>query len=222
MIENISPLKLEEIPAVDFQAGVMLLVDKPNGHSGTLDPMATGLLIICVGKYTKKLQHFEGLGKSYTGTIKFGETTPSYDAESEVDGTFPIENLKKEAILAEAEKTLGWIDQYPPMFSAIKINGQPLYKLARKGITIERKPRKVEIQKFDLTKFELPFVDFESEVSKGTYIRSLAHDLGQSVNNGAHLTALRRTKIGDFSIENAFNLEELVAEIQKRDFPEVE
>lgn len=232
----ISPLLSENVPTADFLAGTMLLVDKPKdwtsfdvvnkirgtlryklgvkkikvGHSGTLDPMATGLLIICTGKWTKQLFHLEGLPKSYHGTLKLGETTPSYDAESEVDKTFPTEHITDELLFAERDKFMGKIDQRPPMFSAIKVKGQPLYKLARKGISIEVKTREVEIKKFDLTKVEMPNVDFEVDCSKGTYIRSLAHDLGQAVNSGAHLTALRRTKIGEYSIENAFELPKLI------------
>jgi len=235
-MEQLIPLKKAEIPTTDFQAGVMLLVDKPKdwtsfdvvnkvrwalrkrlnvkkikvGHSGTLDPMATGLLILCIGKFTKKLSLLEGLPKSYNGTMKFGETTPSYDAESEVDGTFPIHHISKEFLLEKTEQFKGWIDQTPPMFSAIKVKGQPLYKLARKGIKIEIKSRKVEITKYDLPRIEMPEVDFEIDCSKGTYIRSLAYDLGKAADCGAHLIALRRTSIGDYSIDDAFDLKELV------------
>lgn len=236
----LTPLISDQIPTADWQAGAMLLVDKPKdwtsfdvvnklrwairrklnvkkikvGHSGTLDPMATGLLIICVGKFTKRLSELEGLPKSYHGTMKFGETTPSYDAESEVDQTFPIENLTANMIQEKTEQFKGWIDQKPPMFSAIKVNGQPLYKLARKGKTIEVKTRKVEVTKFDLSRIELPEVDFEVDCSKGTYIRSLAFDLGQAADNGAHLIALKRTSIGEYSLDNAFDLEELVKLIE--------
>ena len=236
----LTPLISDQIPTADWQAGAMLLVDKPKdwtsfdvvnklrwairrklnvkkikvGHSGTLDPMATGLLIICVGKFTKRLSELEGLPKSYDGTMKFGETTPSYDAESEVDQTFPIENLTADIIQDKTEQFKGWIDQKPPMFSAIKVNGQPLYKLARKGKTIEVKTRKVEVTKFDLSRIELPEVDFEVDCSKGTYIRSLAFDLGKAADNGAHLTALKRTSIGEYSLDNAFDLEELVKLIE--------
>lgn len=236
----LTPLVSDQIPTADWQAGAMLLVDKPKdwtsfdvvnklrwairrklnvkkikvGHSGTLDPMATGLLIICVGKFTKRLSELERLPKSYDGTMKFGETTPSYDAESEVDQTFPIENLTADFIQEKTEQFKGWIDQKPPMFSAIKVNGQPLYKLARKGKTIEVKTRKVEVTKFDLSRIELPEVDFEVDCSKGTYIRSLAFDLGKAADNGAHLIALKRTSIGEYSLDNAFDLEELVKLIE--------
>lgn len=232
----LTPLISSEIADADWQSGAMLLVDKPKGwtsfdvvnklrwairrklnvkkikvgHSGTLDPMATGLLIICVGKFTKRLQELEGLPKSYTGTMEFGAKTPSYDAESEVSETFPIENLTPERITQQLDNFKGWIDQKPPMFSAIKVNGQPLYKLARKGKTIEVKSRRVEVTKFELTNIELPKVDFEVDCSKGTYIRSLAHDLGASVDNGAYLSALRRSSIGKYAIQDAFVLEELV------------
>ena len=235
-MEQLIPLKKEDIATADFQAGVMLLVDKPKdwtsfdvvnkvrwairkklnvkkikvGHSGTLDPMATGLLVLCIGKWTKKLSLLEGLPKSYHGTMKFGETTPSYDAESEVDGTFPTDHISKELLIEKTEQFKGWIDQTPPMFSAIKVKGQPLYKLARKGIKIEIKSRKVEITKYELPRVEMPEVDFEIDCSKGTYIRSLAYDLGKAADSGAHLIALRRTSIGDYSIDNAFDLMELV------------
>jgi len=155
--------------------------------------MATGLLIICTGKFTKKLTDFQGLDKTYTGTLCLGKTTPSYDAETETDATFP-----------------GDIEQIPPMYSAIKVDGQRLYKVARKGKTIELKPRNVRIDNFELTRIELPDVDFNVTCSKGTYIRSLAHDFGKAAGSGAYLTALCRTRIGDFRLEDAWNLEELI------------
>ncbi|MEM0992898.1 MAG: tRNA pseudouridine(55) synthase TruB [Bacteroidota bacterium] len=220
----------------DFQKGSMLLVDKPQewtsfdvvnklraairkklgikkikvGHAGTLDPMATGLLIICTGKFTKKLSDYQGMTKSYTGTLKLGATTPSYDAETAVDANFEIDHIN-EALLEQArQQFLGALEQLPPIFSAIKVDGQPLYKKARKGEKVEVKARPVHIYDFELTTIELPHVSFSVTCSKGTYIRSLAYDFGKAVNSGAYLTSLRRTKIGTYSVEDAWNLEDLV------------
>ncbi|MCB0614094.1 MAG: tRNA pseudouridine(55) synthase TruB [Phaeodactylibacter sp.] len=185
------------------------------GHAGTLDPMATGLLIICTGKFTKKLAEFQGLPKEYTGTMYLGATTPSYDAESEVEETFPIRHITPELLEQARRQFLGDIEQVPPMFSAIKVDGQPLYKKARKGIMMEIEPRPVTINEFTLTRIELPELDFLVRCSKGTYIRSLAFDFGKAVNSGAYLTALRRTRIGEFRIEDAWNLEELVEYLEE-------
>jgi tRNA pseudouridine55 synthase len=184
------------------------------GHAGTLDPMATGLLIICTGKFTKKLNEFQGLSKEYTGTIKLGATTPSYDAETEVDETYPIDHID-ETLLEEARlQFVGDLDQIPPMFSAIKVDGQPLYKKARKGIKLEIKSRPVTIFNFDFTKVDLPNIDFKATCSKGTYIRSLAHDLGKALRSGGHLTALKRTKVGEFKLEDAWELDNLIEYIE--------
>ncbi len=224
----------------DFKAGALLLVDKPKtwtsfdvvnkirfklkhtlgvkklkvGHSGTLDPMATGLLIICTGKFTKQLESLQGLPKTYTGTMKIGATTASYDAECKEDEFFPIDEITPELIEKTRKKFLGKIEQIPPMFSAVKVDGQPLYKKARKGEVIEVKSRKVEIYEFKITNIELPFVDFEVSCSKGTYIRSLAHDFGKAMKNGAYLTGLRRTKVGDYKIKNAWELDDFLQHIE--------
>ncbi|HFA50467.1 MAG TPA: tRNA pseudouridine(55) synthase TruB [Bacteroidetes bacterium] len=227
-------------PARKFIEGTCLLVDKPKswtsfdvvnkirsalkynleikkikvGHSGTLDPMATGLLVVCTGRHTKKLTNYQGLTKEYSGTITLGATTPSYDAETAPDATFPYAHISKEDIENARRKFLGDMEQLPPMYSAIKVDGQPLYKKARKGIMVEVKPRPVTIFEFEITKIELPDIEFKIKCSKGTYIRSIAHDLGKALNNGAHLTALRRSKIGDFKIEDAWDLEKLVGHIE--------
>ena len=224
----------------DFQAGAMLLVDKPKGwtsfdvvnkiryklkhrlgvkkikvgHAGTLDPMATGLLIICTGKFTKKIDSYQGLPKEYTGTIQLGATTPSYDAESEIDATFPTEHITPELLEEKRLNFLGEIAQIPPMFSAIKVNGQRLYKKARKGEVVERKPRHITIFDFDLTDIRLPEVDFLVKCSKGTYIRSIAYDYGKALDSGGYLTVLCRTKIGEYRLEDAWNLEELVKKLE--------
>lgn len=232
----------DPFPAQRYLDGTCLLVDKPTswtsfdvvnkiratikytfglrkikvGHAGTLDPLATGLLVICTGKFTKKLEQFQGLGKEYTGSIQLGSTTPSYDAETEPDATFPLDGITEAAIEAARLQFLGAQDQYPPMYSAIKVDGQPLYKKARKGQKVEVKSRKVIIDVFDINEIALPQVHFRVVCSKGTYIRSLAHDFGKALGNGAHLSSLRRTKIGDFDIEKAWNLEALIEHIERQ------
>ncbi len=175
------------------------------GHAGTLDPLATGLLILCTGKFTKKIDTLQAEFKEYTGIFCAGATTPSYDLETEIDATFSIEHLTEKQILEATKQFLGEIDQTPPMFSAIKKDGVRLYELARKGKTIEIKSRKTTIFEFEITKIDLPNIHFRVVCSKGTYIRSLANDFGKSLNSGAHLTALRRTKSGDFNVENAID-----------------
>jgi len=178
------------------------------GHAGTLDPLATGLLIICVGKETKNINTYQGQIKTYTGTISIGATTPSYDLETEIDKTFSTEHITEELLQRTVRSFTGEIDQKPPIFSAIKKEGKRLYELARKGETTEIKARKITIENFILTSTALPNIDFKVVCSKGTYIRSLAYDVGLALNSGAHLSALRRTKIGDFSVDNAISIEE--------------
>lgn len=175
------------------------------GHAGTLDPKATGLLLVCTGKMTKSIDQLQAQEKTYTGTIKLGVTTPTYDLESEEDQTFPTEHLTDELIHEATQQFIGEIQQFPPMHSAIKVDGKRLYELAREGQEIERKSRTITIYDFKITKIDLPFVDFECHCSKGTYIRSLAFDFGKALNSGGYLTALRRTKIGDFDVRNADN-----------------
>ncbi|NAY92008.1 tRNA pseudouridine(55) synthase TruB [Muricauda sp. JGD-17] len=213
----------------DFLNGQILLIDKPLewssfqavnalkwairkkfglkkikiGHAGTLDPLATGLLIICTGKFTKKIPEFQGQVKEYTGTFTLGASTPSYDLETEVDQTYPIEHLTDEKIISTTSQFIGIIEQIPPIFSALKKDGKRLYELARAGKQVEVKPRQIEIFEFEITRIELPEVDFRVVCSKGTYIRSLAHDFGKALGSGAHLSSLRRTKIGDFNVNNA-------------------
>lgn len=175
------------------------------GHAGTLDPKATGLLIICTGKFTKKIESIQAESKVYTGQIKLGATTPTYDTESEEDQFFPIEHITDELIHQNIEKFKGEIEQYPPIHSALKVDGKRMYELARAGVEVEVKLRKITIYDFKITKIDLPFVEFEVHCSKGTYIRSLAYDFGQSLNSGGYLTELRRTKIGEFSVDAADN-----------------
>lgn len=176
------------------------------GHAGTLDPKATGLLLVCTGKWTKRIDEFQAQEKTYTGTIKLGVTTPTYDLESEENEIFPTEHITEVIIHETTKQFIGEIEQFPPMHSAIKVDGKRLYELARDGQEIERKARKVNILDFKITKINLPFVDFEVNCSKGTYIRSLAYDFGKALNSGGYLTALRRTKIGEFDVINSENL----------------
>lgn len=180
------------------------------GHAGTLDPLASGLLIVCTGKATKTIDQIQAQTKEYTGTFTLGATTPSYDLETEIDAVFPINHLTTEMILEATEKFTGEIDQKPPIFSAIKKEGIRLYEHARLGETIEIHSRKTTIYEFEITKIELPNVDFRVRCSKGTYIRSLAFDFGVALASGAHLSALRRTKIGDYSVEDAFEIDGFV------------
>ena len=191
-----------------------LLGTKKIGHAGTLDPMATGLLICLVGRKATRLQdQFMGLPKTYTGTLRLGETTPSYDAESEVIERVEAGHIT-DARLAEALQPLtGEIEQQPPMYSAVKVGGERLYKKARRGEHIERQPRPVSVYRFDLTARRGADVDFVVECSKGTYVRTLAHDLGQALGVGAHLTVLRRTAIGPFEVDEAFTLDALRAAV---------
>lgn len=221
---------MEKLTKEQFLEGQILLIDKPLtwssfqavnkikytliknldlpkrfkiGHAGTLDPLATGLLIICTGKFTKRLSELQGQIKEYTGTITVGATTPSYDLETEINETFPTTHVTAELIEQTKKQFIGTIEQFPPIFSAIKKDGKRLYEHARKGEEIEIQSRKIEISEFKITRIELPEIDFRVVCSKGTYIRSLAYDFGKALKSGAHLTALRRTKIGNFSVDNA-------------------
>ena len=185
------------------------------GHAGTLDPLASGLLILCTGKMTKSIEQFMGQEKEYTGTFTLGSTTPSYDLETEVDNTFPTDHITEELLQATLNQFVGTIDQYPPVFSALKKDGKRLYEFAREGIEVEIPARKVNIHSFELTQKVIPKVDFKVICSKGTYIRSLANDYGKALNSGAHLSALRRTRIGEFNIEQAISIEDFEKQIKK-------
>lgn len=178
------------------------------GHAGTLDPLATGLLIICTGKFTKKIESYQAQEKQYTGTFTLGATRPSYDMETEIDQEFPLEGITEDQIRSTTKQFTGEIAQYPPIFSAIKQDGKRLYELARKGQRPEVKPRNIRIREFEITRIDLPEVDFKVSCSKGTYIRSLAHDFGKALDNGAYLSALRRTKIGEFDVADALSIAE--------------
>nr|WP_315146234.1 tRNA pseudouridine(55) synthase TruB [uncultured Flavobacterium sp.] len=176
------------------------------GHAGTLDPLASGLLLVCTGKFTKRISELQGQAKEYTGTFYIGATTPSYDLETEIDQTFDTAHINEVLIKDTVKHFLGEIDQKPPIFSAIKKDGIRLYEHARSGETVEIASRKTTIHEFEITRIELPEVDFRVVCSKGTYIRSLAYDFGKKMNSGSHLTALRRTKIGEFSVLNATDI----------------
>ena len=183
------------------------------GHAGTLDPRATGLLILCTGKKTKDIQQIQDADKTYTGSFFLGATTVCFDTEKEVNKTFDISNITIEEVKNNADTFLGEQQQFPPIFSAVKIEGKRAYDLARAGKEVEVKSKSITIKKFDLTKIELPFIDFQVECTKGTYIRSLANDFGARLNNGAYLHALRRTKIGDYDIADAFTIEQFMEKI---------
>ncbi|WP_395047473.1 tRNA pseudouridine(55) synthase TruB [Flavobacterium sp.] len=176
------------------------------GHAGTLDPLATGLLIVCTGKFTKSISEIQGQAKEYTGTFCIGATTPSYDLETEIDATFPTEHITEALIHETVMQFLGEIDQKPPVFSAIKKDGVRLYEHARAGVEVEIASRKTFIHEFEITRIALPEIDFRVVCSKGTYIRSLAYDFGLALQSGGHLTVLRRTKIGDYDVKNAIDV----------------
>ncbi|AOR27968.1 tRNA pseudouridine synthase B [Formosa sp. Hel1_33_131] len=223
----------------DYLDGQLLLIDKPLewtsfqvvnklrwhirqafnlkkikvGHAGTLDPLATGLLVICTGKMTKQIDTFQGQIKTYTGTFVLGSTTPSYDLETAIDQEFPTAHITPELIHETTKKFIGEIDQFPPVFSALKKEGKRLYEFARAGEAVKIDSRKVMINAFEITKIEGLTVDFSVSCSKGTYIRSLAYDFGKALESGAHLSALRRTKIGDFSVEKAISIDEFISEL---------
>ena len=220
--------------AEDYLNGQVLLIDKPLhwtsfqavnkmkwalksklnlpkkfkiGHAGTLDPLASGLLLVCTGKFTKKITELQGQPKEYTGTFFIGATTPSYDLETEIDQTFPSSHIDEALIHETVKQFLGEIDQKPPIFSAIKKDGVRLYEHARAGVEVEITSRKTTIYEFEITRIALPEIDFRVVCSKGTYIRSLAYDFGKAMQSGSHLTVLRRTKIGDYNVDNALTPE---------------
>lgn len=186
------------------------------GHAGTLDPLATGLLIVCIGKETKNIDQYMATEKEYTGSFYLGATRPSYDNETEVDQTYPTEHITTELIHQTTQQFLGDIMQLPPVYSAIKKDGVRLYESARAGIEVELTPRPVTIKEFEITKIEMPIVEFRVVCSKGTYIRSLAHDFGKALNSGAYLNSLRRTRSGDFLLGDALSVEEVLTLIENQ------
>jgi tRNA pseudouridine55 synthase len=176
------------------------------GHAGTLDPLASGLLLVCTGKFTKRITELQGQAKEYTGTFYIGATTPSYDLETEIDETFDTSHIDETLIHETVKQFLGEIDQKPPIFSAIKKDGIRLYEHARAGESVEIESRKTTIHEFEITRISLPEVDFRVVCSKGTYIRSIAYDFGKALHSGSHLIELRRTRIGNYKVENAINI----------------
>lgn len=223
------PIRTPIDPAVQqqFLDGQAILVDKPLhwtsfdivrklrgmlqlkkiGHAGTLDPLATGLLIVCTGKFTKKINEFMAAGKEYTGSITLGAVTPTYDLESEPEQQKDYSYVSADLILKTTAQFTGEIDQYPPVYSAIKKDGVALYELARKGVDVKPEPRKVTIHSFEITNIALPVVEFKVNCSTGTYIRSLANDFGAALGCGGYLSSLRRTKIGAFDVADAVSPE---------------
>jgi tRNA pseudouridine55 synthase len=221
--------------AIDFQKGCLILVDKPLewtsfdvvnkirfslkyalqvkkikvGHAGTLDPLATGLLLLCTGKYTKMIDQLQGMPKVYTGTIRLGATTPTYDAESEPDQEFETGHITDYLLLKSTKELTGWIDQVPPIYSAVKIKGQTAYSLARRGKDVKLKSRRIYVEQFDITSRSENDIDFYVSCSKGTYIRSLAHDLGKIMNSGAYLKSLRRVSIGEYHVNEALEIKDI-------------
>ncbi len=229
--------------AFNFLEGEVLLVDKPYGwtsfdvvnslrytikralgikkikvgHAGTLDPLATGLLIVCTGKFTKQIDSYQGMDKVYIGSMHIGATTPSYDKETEVDQTFDTSNIDTKLLHDTLENFIGEIEQTPPVFSAVKIDGKRAFEYARKKDDVKIKSRTVTINDFKLLNNELPEVDFMVNCSKGTYIRSLVNDYGKALENGAYMSSLRRTKIGEYSVADAHSIDELKAKISEMD-----
>ena len=225
----------KDLQDLDYLSGQVLLIDKPVnwtsfnvvsrirrltkvkkvGHAGTLDPLATGLLIVCTGKKTKEISEYQAQRKKYIGIITLGKTSPSMDLASEVIDTVLPDNLSEEKILSARNKFLGNIEQVPPMFSALKHKGKRLYRLAREGKEVERLSRQVEIFSFDITKIDLPDIHFEIACSKGTYIRVIADDFGKELGCGGVLSLLRRTEIGDYKVDDSFNLDEFTSEFNE-------
>ena len=224
----------------DYLSGQVLLIDKPLnwtsfqvvnklrwelrqafnikkikvGHAGTLDPLATGLLVICTGKMTKQIDSFQAQIKEYTGTFVIGSTTPSFDLETEINKSFPIEHITEDLIKKTTKQFTGEIQQFPPIFSAIKKDGKRLYEFARAGEYVEIKPRTVHISEFKITKMDGQQIDFKVVCTKGTYIRSLANDFGKAMQSGAHLSALRRTKIGEFNVSDSLTVEGFIKNLK--------
>jgi len=225
-----------EIRTFDFQKGEILVFDKPLdwtsfdlvhkvryiickhlkikklkvGHAGTLDPKATGILVLCTGKATSKIESLQLDEKEYVATLKFGATTPSYDLESAEDRHFDTSFLTKELLVEVLKQFIGTISQIPPEYSAIKIDGKRAYEYARKGIAVEIKPKFLEVKQIEVLSFSIPEVKLRIVCGKGTYIRALARDIGEALNNGAYLTGLRRTRVGDYDLNQAINLTEFL------------
>ena len=235
---------------MNFQEGVILAFDKPYrwtsfdvvgkvrwmicrhlgvkklkvGHAGTLDPLATGVLIVCTGKATKRIEELQAGTKEYLATIRLGATTPSYDLEKPIDATYPTVHITREMVEQVLERFKGKIEQVPPTFSACKVDGKRAYKMARKGDEVELKPKTLVIDEIELTECNLPDITIRVVCSKGTYIRALARDIGQALESGGHLIALRRTRVGDFKAQDCLNPEQFKEwlENQTIENPEIE
>jgi len=234
---DINKLGLEE-REFDYAEGELLLINKPYkwtsfdvvgkvrnslkplklkvGHAGTLDPLATGLLIICTGKLTKKIDTFQAEEKEYTGTMTLGATTPSFDMETEVDQVFDTAGISEDSVYQATTPFIGNIQQYPPAHSAVKVNGERLYVKARRGEETELRLRDVTVSEFEITRIDLPEIDFRIVCSKGTYIRSLVSDFGRQLNNGAYLSKLTRTRSGSFLLKNAYEVSDLVTYLKEK------
>jgi tRNA pseudouridine55 synthase len=232
--KNLSEINqwMEEVHSI----GAAIMIDKPKGwtsfdvvaklrkavgikkigHAGTLDPLATGLLILCLGKATKQISDFQDQYKKYIAKVRLGATTKSYDSEFEEENIIDVSNLNLDLIKGTIDSFKGVIEQVPPQYSAIKVGGQPIYKLARKGKSVQLEPRKVEIYEIEIKSVDLPYVDISIRCSKGTYIRSLARDIGEKLGVGAYMKELRRTAIGDYSVEDSITVENVVNEMNKR------
>lgn len=224
----------------DYKDGQLILIDKPLdwtsfqvvnkvrwlirkqfnikkikvGHAGTLDPLASGLLILCVGKFTKQIETYQAQHKEYTGTITLGGTTPSYDLETKIDQTFDTSTITEAQVHEATQQFIGEIQQQPPIFSALKKEGKRLYEYARAGEEVVIPKRAIHISAFEITGIEMPTISFRVACGKGTYIRSLAHDFGIALDNGGHLSALRRTKIGEYSVDDALSIEDFETELK--------
>lgn len=229
-------MTVEDLQTINFEEGVALLIDKPLGwtsfdavrkvrnlikikkvgHAGTLDPLATGLLIICTGKFTKRINEYMAQEKEYTGTFTLGATTPTYDLESEPEDFKPYNHLTSEDIQNAVTQFLGEIDQVPPIHSAIKKDGKRMYELARRGMNVKLEPRKITIKEFEADPGELPLVKFRVVCSTGTYIRSLANDFGEVLGCGAYLSSLCRTRIGEFLLKDAVSIAEFENIVKKQ------
>ncbi|OON69731.1 tRNA pseudouridine(55) synthase TruB [Hymenobacter sp. CRA2] len=241
-MSHAQPPRKPQRPQPEQEPGEVLLIDKPLrwtsfdvvkkvkyalkprkiGHAGTLDPLATGLLILCTGKKTKTIDQIQAQEKEYTGIFRLGQTTPSFDLETAVDSEQPWEHLTREQLLAAAAKLTGLIEQTPPLFSAVKINGERAYEVARRGDVAEIKSKTVDIKAFELPEIDGPNVHFRIVCSKGTYIRSLARDFGELLGCGAHLTQLVRTRIGEYRLENALSMADIEAQRPPRPEGEAE
>lgn len=239
--EDKSKKEQKEVPSNPFSEGMFVVIDKPYGrtsfdvvykfrnqlsralnvrkmkvgHAGTLDPLATGVVVVCTGKFTKRIEEVQMQEKVYHATLKLGETTPSYDLEKEIDATYPIDHITEDMVREVLRRFEGEIEQVPPMFSAVKVDGKRAYHIARKGEEVVLTPKSIKIHEIELIEYAMPYIKIKVTCGKGTYIRSLARDIGAALQSGAHLTELRRTRVGDFRVEDAIQVEEMGDYISK-------